>query len=227
MPDPQRLTPASPDATPSSTSSSSPRSHPAAPVQDAPSPGPPVTDPPVTDLLVIGGRSGVGKSTVAYEISRLLADDDVRHAVIEGDTLDQAHPEPWRHGIAMAQTNLRSLARNYRAHDYTRLVYTNTVSVLEMDGLIEAIGVPTRAVGILLRADDRTIGARLSRREVGASLALHVERSRRRSRELDQEAPPQVHRIDTDGLDPEQVARAVLAAAHPTLGWPIPVHPPR
>lgn len=191
----------------------------------------PVTEPPltdsaageapaaastVTDLLVIGGRSGVGKSTVGYELSRLLAEADVRHAVIEGDTLDQAYPEPWRHGIPMAQINLRALGATYRAHGYHRLIYTNTVSVLEMDGLVEALGVPTRAVGVLLEASDSTVGERLARREVGDSLATHLDRSRRRAHELDRDAPPAVHRVTTDGRDPTQVALAVLAA----VGWP-------
>jgi 2-phosphoglycerate kinase len=46
-----------------------------------------------TEVVFIGGRSGVGKSSVAAEASRILARAEVRHAVIEGDTLDQAYPE--------------------------------------------------------------------------------------------------------------------------------------
>jgi adenylylsulfate kinase-like enzyme len=47
-----------------------------------------------TQALFLGGRSGVGKSTVAAEVARILTAADVAHALIEGDALDQAHPEP-------------------------------------------------------------------------------------------------------------------------------------
>ena len=43
-----------------------------------------------SELLVIGGRSGVGKSSVASALHALLRDADVRRAVVEGDALDLA-----------------------------------------------------------------------------------------------------------------------------------------
>jgi ABC-type iron transport system FetAB ATPase subunit len=61
-----------------------------------------------TQALFLGGRSGVGKSTVALEVSRILAAADVAHALIEGDALDQAHPEPWRQGIPLAEREIGS-----------------------------------------------------------------------------------------------------------------------
>ncbi len=51
-------------------------------------------------LLVIGGRSGVGKSSVAFALHDQLAVERVRHAVIEGDALDLAWPAPWEHRLA-------------------------------------------------------------------------------------------------------------------------------
>lgn len=80
-----------------------------------------------TQALVLGGRSGVGKSTVALEVSRILAAADVAHALIEGDALDQAHPEPWRQGIPLAERNLAAVWRNYRDADWTRVILTNAV----------------------------------------------------------------------------------------------------
>lgn len=41
-------------------------------------------------VLLIGGRSGVGKSTVAAEVHRQLSEYGVHHAWIEGDNLDMA-----------------------------------------------------------------------------------------------------------------------------------------
>ncbi|HEV7183869.1 MAG TPA: adenylyl-sulfate kinase [Leifsonia sp.] len=45
-----------------------------------------------SEVLLIGGRSGVGKSTIALEVSHLLAEAGVQHAVIEGDNLDLPSP---------------------------------------------------------------------------------------------------------------------------------------
>ena len=85
-----------------------------------------------TDVIFIGGRSGVGKSSVAAEASRILAGKDIRHAVTEGDNLDQAYPEPWRHGVDLAEQNLAAMWKNYRAVGYSRLIFANTVSVLRL-----------------------------------------------------------------------------------------------
>ena len=40
------------------------------------------------DLLVIGGRSGVGKSAVGFEVSAQRGALGARHALIEGDFMD-------------------------------------------------------------------------------------------------------------------------------------------
>src|SRR6185437_7197213 len=104
------------------------------------------------------------------------------HAVIEGDNLDLAYPAPWRSGLMLAERNLAAMWRNYRDAGYSRLIYTNTVSVLEMEQLEEAMGGDVRGVGVLLTGDDETRHARLAVREVGSGLELHIERSNRAAR---------------------------------------------
>lgn len=133
--------------------------------------------PIVTRALFLGGRSGVGKTTVAAEVSRILAAADVAHALIEGDALDQAHPEPWRRGIPLAERNLAAVWRNYREAGWTRVIHTNTVSVLELHPLTAALGGEVEAVGVLLTADDATAAARLAGREIGSGLAEAIARS--------------------------------------------------
>lgn len=157
-------------------------------------------------MLFVGGRSGVGKSSAASALHDLLSARSVRHAVIEGDTLDLAWPVPWQQGDDMAGRNLTAVWGNYRAAGHRRLVYTNTVSVLEARHLSAAMGDDPQVVAVLLRASDATVAERLSRRESGASLTLHLERSRARAVQLDAEAGPDVHRIDTDGRSAEEVA---------------------
>lgn len=155
-------------------------------------------------LLLVGGRSGVGKSAAAFALHDRLARRDVHHAVIEGDALDLAHPSP--SGYGLAARNLRALWSNYRALGYRRLILTNTVSVLEADELAVAMGDAPRVTAVLLQASDAVIRERLGRREHGESLAAHLERSGRASELLEQRTDSSVHRIMTDGLDAEGVA---------------------
>src|SRR6478735_7976519 len=112
------------------------------------------------ELLVIGGRSGVGKSTAAFALHALLRADDVSHAVIEGDALDLAWPRPWEHRLSMR--NLAAVWANYRDLGYRRLVYTNTVAVLEADELAAAMGGSPRVTCVLLTASDAVADARLA-----------------------------------------------------------------
>jgi ABC-type glutathione transport system ATPase component len=75
-----------------------------------------------SSVLFVGGRSGVGKSSAASALHELLAERSVRHAVIEGDTLDLAWPSPWQHGDDMAGRNLAAVWGNYRSAGFRRLV---------------------------------------------------------------------------------------------------------
>jgi hypothetical protein len=60
-----------------------------------------------TLALLIGGRSGSGKSSVAHEIHKQLSSAGVMHACVEGDNLDLAYPPPWGRGLA--EQNLAAL----------------------------------------------------------------------------------------------------------------------
>ena len=160
-------------------------------------------------VIFIGGRSGVGKSTAAFALHDLLSARDIRHAVIEGDSLDLAHPAPW--GQRLVERNLASIWANYLEAGYRRIIYTNTVSVLETESLIAAMGGAVEATSVLLRGDDSTIAARLGNREQGESLERHLKSSARMAARLDQAAAEGVHRLNTDALTSEAVAEQILA----------------
>lgn len=164
-------------------------------------------------VIFIGGRSGVGKSAAAFALHDLLSDLDVRHAVVEGDALDLAHPAPWEHRLA--ERNLSAVWANYREAGYERLVFTNTVSVLEAEALASAMGGEVDVTSVLLRASNPTVAARLGGREHGESLERHLERSARMANRLDQATGDAVHRLETDGVTPAAVAQRVLALS----GW--------
>jgi broad-specificity NMP kinase len=172
---------------------------------------------PRSEVLFVGGRSGVGKSTAAEALHDLLAEADVRHAVIEGDVLDLAHPAPHvEHPEArLAERNLAAVWAGYRSIGHHRLVYTNTVSVLEADHLAAAMGDDPVVTAVLLRAGDEVTASRLGRRAGAAVPERQLAHSVRTARRLDAVVPGRVARVDTDGLTPAQVARRLASLA----GW--------
>ncbi|RRR98768.1 hypothetical protein EIW28_17545 [Glycomyces terrestris] len=169
------------------------------------------------EVLLIGGRSGVGKTTAAWEVSARLQDRGVAHAFIEGDFLDQVHPAPPGdpNRTLITARNLAAVWGNYRELGHTRLVYCNTVAVLEADMITAAMGGGVTPIGALLTARDDTAGQRLRGREIGSALDAHLERSARMAGHLDEHAPDWVHRVPTDGRTAAEVADAVVRLT----GW--------
>ncbi|GAB2976559.1 hypothetical protein GCM10027184_28300 [Saccharothrix stipae] len=168
------------------------------------------------ELLLIGGGAGVGKSSVGWEVSQLLQARETPHCFVEGDFLDQIHPAPADdpHRTAITERNLAAIWANYAALGQRRLVYTNTVSVLEEPMLRRAMGPgAVRSTLVLLTAEEATVRERLARREIGSQLAPHVERSLAMARLLDAEAPPPTVRVATDGRSVEEIAHEVVRVA--------------
>jgi hypothetical protein len=172
------------------------------------------------EALLIGGRSGVGKSTVAWEVSELLQEAGVSHCLLEGDYMGQVHPAPADdpHRSAITESNLTAVWANFAALGHRRLVYTNTVSVLETGMFRRALGGDApRILRVLLTADDATTRDRLALRETGTQLAAHIERSALAARRLEREVPPDTTRVATDGRSVVEVAREVVAVT----GWQV------
>ncbi|MEV2212935.1 hypothetical protein AB0H86_16030 [Streptomyces sp. NPDC050997] len=178
------------------------------------------------EVLLIGGRAGVGKTTVGWEVSALLRTAAVPHAVIDGDFMGQVHPapegDPDRSEIT--ESNLRAVWANFAQRGYRRLIYTNTVSVLpEATGMFErAMGTEARIIRVLLTASDATARERLVGRELGSELEKELEGSVRKARLLDERAPAGTVRVVTDSRLVVDIAREVAAAT----GWaePLPTY---
>jgi deoxyadenosine/deoxycytidine kinase len=165
--------------------------------------------------LFIGGRAGVGKSSVGYEIHAQLSAARIQHCLIEGDNLDMAWPEPHEHGLA--EENLAAMWANYRALGYRRMIYTNTASVFErvLSELTAAMGDSPQVTAILLTCSDLTARQRLAQREIGSELDWHIERSDLMARRLTKRAPAWVHRVITDSRTVTDIAAEVIALT----GW--------
>jgi hypothetical protein len=165
------------------------------------------------EALLLGGRAGVGKSTTGWEISAQLQAAQVAHCFIEGDNLDQAFPAPPGDPARtrLTEANLAALWRNYAALGYRRLIYTNTVSVLEPDLIARAMGGTVRIIPVLLTASDTTAGHRLGVRETGSQFDTHLARGAAMARYLETTAPQDVLRVRTDGRDATDIAREIIA----------------
>lgn len=169
------------------------------------------------DALLIGGRSGSGKSSLGFEVSSQLQSASVAHCFIEGDFLDQAFPAPSGDPsrTLLTEDNLAALWRNFSVRGYHRLIYSNTVSVLEADLVRRAMAREVRFVGVLLTADDATVRQRLEYREVGSQLEAHIARSAAMAEVLEAKCPPWVIRVPTDGRDLIDIAGEVIELT----GW--------
>lgn len=170
------------------------------------------------ELLLIGGGAGVGKTTVAWEVSAVLQENGTAHCLIEGDYMDQIHPAPEGdpHRTAITERNIAAVWSNYAALGQHRLIYTNTVSVLEGPMVSRAMGSgEIKVTRILLTGEETTVRQRLAQREIGSQLHAHIERSLRMARHLDEEAPVGTVRIPTDSRSVQDIAMRVLQAA----GW--------
>lgn len=169
------------------------------------------------EVVLIGGRSGVGKSSVGFEVSELLQTAGVAHVLIDGDNLNACYPKPPGdpYGSALGEANLAALWSNYAAAGQRRMVYVNTVSVLQAPMVVRALGGAARVVAVLLSASDQVATARLAGREVGSALASHVQRGAAMAAHLQAEAGQSVVRVATGGRTVGQVAADVLALT----GW--------
>ncbi|MFH9575808.1 AAA family ATPase [Streptomyces sp. NPDC017454] len=171
------------------------------------------------EVLLVGGRAGVGKTTVGWEVSALLRSDAVAHAIIDGDFMGQVHPAPEGdpHRTEITESYLTAVWANFAQRGYRRLIYTNTMSVLpEAAGMFErAMGAGVGITRVLLTASDATARERLVGRELGSELEQELAGSVRKARLLDQRSLADTVRVATDGRLVVDIAREVVAAT----GW--------
>lgn len=170
----------------------------------------------MAEVLLIGGRSGVGKTTVGWEVAAQLRAAAVSHAIIEGDFMGQVFPPP-ADSASLVERNLTAVWANYAGLGHHRLIYTNTLSVLpQTTGMFErAMGADVRIIRVLLTAADATVSARLTGRELGSELAQGLRTSADRARQLDERVRADTVRVPTDHRRVVDIAQEVLAAT----GW--------
>jgi hypothetical protein len=164
--------------------------------------------------LVVSGPAGVGKSSVAFEVSLQLQAIGTAHALIDTDELDRIYPVP-DDLPALTERNLSAVWQGFAERGVRRLILVG----VHLDRTVElnwvARAVPgARFTIIRLEASEPTLRRRVNRREIGSGAAAQWERTRRQVGLFVRDLPTDVHLINTDQA-------SVVDIAHRILGlWP-------
>src|SRR5919202_4899032 len=162
--------------------------------------------------ILITGPVGVGKTTVASELSWMLEALHVPHGFIDTDAISVTYPPLPPH---LTLRNLEAVWKNYQAAGATRLILTQVIySRAELEGFRAAVpGAEITVFRLWARPD--TLLSRVDARELGG---LGQEIHRRQALELAvemEEAAVEDHWVDTEGRSPKEVANEILRLS----GW--------
>ncbi len=186
-------------------------------------------------FLWICGPSGVGKSSVGWEVFTQVRAAGVTAAYLDTDQIGFLRPEPQGDPdhYALRSRNLAALWPNFREAGAGAMIVSGILETPDGVRLFTA-AVPGASVTVVrLRATPETLRARIFRRGRGggprlpgdqelhgataARLTAHWEESVAATATLERHRIGNVC-IDTDGRSVQDVARAILAQAP---GWPI------
>lgn len=185
-------------------------------------------------LIVVSGRAGSGKTSVANEMCEQLKRLQIKHAYIDGDNLDAMYPE--EPAADMLLPNIAALWANYyHLRGVDRLIISGTAVAMEMDRISAAIewasseptlaimknridGMPAASVNgraFILTIPDSVAEKRLRRREVGSETGKLLESSRKMSVVLEEQVGGWARRVPADNREVKEVAWDILQ----TSGW--------
>src|SRR5476649_2065400 len=130
-------------------------------------------------VMLITGPVGVGKSTVASEISDLLTSIGAAHGLIDMDGLRACYPAPATDPfqVELGMKNLSAVWANYQAAGAKRLIL---VDILESRNALKEYQASVPGAELLvvrLQASVPTLINRVERREVGIGLYWHLRRT--------------------------------------------------
>lgn len=165
----------------------------------------------MTDVLVISGPAGVGKSSVAFEVSLQLQAVGTGHALIDTDELDRIYPVP-ADLPQITERNLGALWQSYaerRAHRLI-LVGVHLDQPAELEWIARAVP-GARFTLVRLQASKDALRTRVRQREIGGGMEAQWERTQRQVAALEADERPEVHRLRTDDTDVVACARHIIA----------------
>ena len=163
----------------------------------------------MTEVLLIAGPAGVGKSSVAIEISLKLHRAEVDHALIDTDELDRIYPVPGDLP-RLTERNLAAVWDGFAERGAQRLILVGVHLDRPTEREWIARAVPAGHVTcVRLQASDRSLRARILRREQGSGAEAQWLRTQHQvGMARDLEADVEV--IETDGIPIAEAARRIL-----------------
>jgi adenylylsulfate kinase len=165
-------------------------------------------------VLLITGPVGVGKTTVADEVSLILEARGKAHSNIDMDTLRQVFPRPPDDPYA-ERVGLAALAAVWQIHQEAGAEVLVIPTVVESNAVVDKYraAIPGSVVSVIrLTATGECLRARIEHR--GTDVEWSIGRATDLEKGLES-ADLQAAVLDTSDLRPSEVAIAVLDA----VGW--------
>ncbi len=163
-------------------------------------------------LVIITGSVGVGKTTVATEISELLEQAEIAHAFVDLDALRWCYPRrpDDRFSVGLGMKNLAAIWTNFCEYGAASLVVADVIETRsELDRYRAAI--PGADIFVVrLTASLDTLAERLKQRELGVGLAWHLQRAPELSAIMERNRVEDLL-VATDGKTVTQVAKEILS----------------
>lgn len=161
--------------------------------------------------LVISGPVGVGKTSVASELSIHLEERGIAHTVVDLDALTMTFPRPAHDpfGEALAVRNLNAVWSNARSDAGSKnLIVARVIeSERQLAGL--QVALPHSVITLVrLTASDDVLRRRVRQREIGSATDWHEQRSADLAASL--ATVPSDATIDTSGKAVASVAAQLL-----------------
>lgn len=141
-------------------------------------------------VIIISGRAGSGKTSVAFEVCEQLRRHGIPHANIDTDYLDDIWPQ--EDGPELFLKNLAAIWSTYY-HDRgcRRLILSGTSTIIDTSQIQETIKqasqdsaetdedkiVQVKIGAFILTAEDSVASERLKKREIGSALERHLASS--------------------------------------------------
>jgi len=168
-------------------------------------------------VLVVTGPPGVGKTTVAAEVSEQLDEAGVAHAFVDVDSLRWCYPRPAhdRFRIGLAMQNLAAVWVNFQAAGATSLILADGVESREQLARYQAAVPGAEALVVRLHTPQAALAERLRQREVGSGLERHLRRAAEVAEVMERNRVEDVL-VENDGRPVAAIAREVLLRS----GWP-------